>query len=126
MASQAQLFGDNLRRVCGVHDLSGQDLAHVLDVSPQTVSHWMQGRRVPTLDLSMAIQELFDLPIVTMLSSPFDQLLPQLGNVPRFHQTEKRIARAKRPLKAVSAAERKHINAKRQLDPSAKGVTEDR
>ena len=98
----------------------------MLDVSPQTVSHWMQGRRVPTLDLTMAIQELFDLPIVTMLSSPFDQLLPQLADVPRFHQTEKRIARAKRPLKAVSAAERKHINAKRQLDPSAKGVIEDR
>jgi transcriptional regulator with XRE-family HTH domain len=125
MASQAQLFGNNLRRVCGIHDLTGKDLAKVLDVSPQTVSHWMNGRRVPTLDGSMAIQNLFGLSVVDVLSSDFTELLPAIADAERFVQAEKRIARSKRPLKAVTAAERKVVNAKQQMLPG-KPTTGDR
>lgn len=49
-------------------DMSRADLAHLIDVNPQTVGALERGDHSPSLDLAFRICDVFDLPVEAVFS----------------------------------------------------------
>ena len=93
-------FGENLRRLLGVHDIRGREAAQLIGVSPQSLSEWMQGHRRPNLQMLLRVAAFFEISGERLLQAPFGELLArEVADRRRFEVVEAKIAAAReRPL----------------------------
>ncbi len=61
------MLKENLKRIRKSRGLSQEELAIKLNVVRQTVSKWEQGLSVPDADMLIAISEVFETPVSTLL-----------------------------------------------------------
>ena len=97
--SQEEQFSDNLRRLLGIHDLSGRQLARLLGTTPQSVSYWTAGKRLPSTQMLVPLASLFQIDPTRLISFSFDVLLSDVADPERFAAAEKALRRQN--LKAV-------------------------
>ena len=57
VSSPGMSFGDNFNRLLGMHGLTSRQAAELLDVSPQTISSWLNSRGQPRFSASVKIAE---------------------------------------------------------------------
>ena len=93
-------FGANLRKLLALHELSGAQAAKVLGTTPQAVSAWLQGRRPPSSKALFAIGQVFGID-PTRLANEDTQTLPVFGDQDRYAETQARLKKQLRSLKAV-------------------------
>jgi transcriptional regulator with XRE-family HTH domain len=87
-----QAFGENLRRLLGLHDLRGREAARLIGVSPQSLSEWMRGHRRPNLDMLMRVSSFLEISGERLLQTPFPGLLDrEIADRTRFQRVEKKI-----------------------------------
>lgn len=95
-----QAFGENLRRLLGLHDLRGREAARMIGVSPQSLSEWMRGHRQPNLQMLLRVATFLEISGERLLQAPFRELLGrEVGDRRRFDQVEAKITaqRARSP-----------------------------
>lgn len=61
------MLNENIKRLRKAKGLSQEELAVKLNVVRQTVSKWEQGLSVPDADLLIALSEVFETPVSTLL-----------------------------------------------------------
>jgi transcriptional regulator with XRE-family HTH domain len=87
-----QAFGENLRRLLGLHDLRGREAARLIGVSPQSLSEWMRGHRQPNLQMLMRVASFLEINGERLLQAPFRELLErEVAERGRFDQVEAKI-----------------------------------
>lgn len=96
-----QAFGENLRRLLGVHDLRGREAARLIGVSPQSLSEWMRGHRQPNLQMLLRVSSFLEINGDRLVRAPFRELLGrEVADARRFDLVEAKIrvhrARARR------------------------------
>lgn len=64
------MLSENIKAIRKPKGLSQQELAIKLNVVRQTVSKWEQGRSVPDSDLLIALSDVLETPISTLLGEP--------------------------------------------------------
>ena len=64
------MLNENIKAIRRSKGLSQQELAVKLNVVRQTVSKWEQGRSVPDSDLLIALSDVLETPISTLLGEP--------------------------------------------------------
>ena len=64
------MLSENIKAIRKSKGLSQQELAIKLNVVRQTVSKWDQGRSVPDSDLLIALSDVLETPISTLLGEP--------------------------------------------------------
>ena len=64
------MLSENIKAIRKSKGLSQQELALKLTVVRQTVSNWEQGRSVPDSDLLIALSDVLETPISTLLGEP--------------------------------------------------------
>ena len=64
------MLSENIKAIRKSKGLSQQELAIKLNVVRQTVSKWEQGRSVPESDLLIALSDVLETPISTLLGEP--------------------------------------------------------
>lgn len=69
------LFGDRIKQERERRNWSQNDLAEKLFVSRQSVSKWEQGKNYPSIEVLIALSDLFSIPIDELLRG--DQALKQ-------------------------------------------------
>jgi transcriptional regulator with XRE-family HTH domain len=88
-----QAFGENLRRLLGLHDLRGREAARLIGVSPQSLSEWMRGRRRPNLQMLLRVSSFLEIGSDRLLQQPFVELLAtEVADRRRFGRVEAKIA----------------------------------
>jgi DNA-binding XRE family transcriptional regulator len=98
--TSASRFTDNFIRLLGMHALSQNTAAQLLEVSAATMSSWMNGKSTPSLAKAIAIGELFGIPTDRLMGATFADLLEnELSSGERFEAVQSRINRAKTTLK---------------------------
>jgi transcriptional regulator with XRE-family HTH domain len=88
-------WADNVSRLAGMHGLSHEQLARLLDMSPQTISMWRAGKRRPSGDAFMAVGSFFEIDPVALNQQNFEELLSWVANPDRFSAVETKIKRAR-------------------------------
>jgi transcriptional regulator with XRE-family HTH domain len=89
-------FGENLRRLLGIHDIRGREAADLIGVSPQSLSEWMQGHRQPNLQMLLRVASFLEIGGERLLQAPFDELLVrEVADRRRFEIVEAKIASAR-------------------------------
>lgn len=94
-------FGANLRKLLALHELTGAQAAKVLGTTPQAVSAWLQGRRPPSSKSLFAIGQVFGIDPTRLASEDTQTLLPVFGDQDRYAETQARLKKQLRSLKAV-------------------------
>ena len=85
-------FGENLRRLLGLHDLRGREAARLIGVSPQSLSEWMRGHRQPNLRMLLRVSSFLEINGERLLQAPFRELLSrELADGRRFDRVEAKI-----------------------------------
>jgi transcriptional regulator with XRE-family HTH domain len=85
-------FGENLRRLLGLHDLRGREAARLIGVSPQSLSEWMRGHRQPNLQMLLRVSSFLEITGERLLQAPFRDLLArELSDASRFDRVEAKI-----------------------------------
>jgi transcriptional regulator with XRE-family HTH domain len=88
-----QAFGENLRRLLGLHDLRGREAARLIGVSPQSLSEWMRAHRQPNLQMLMRVASFLEINGERLLQAPFRELLEhEVGDQRRFDKVEAKIS----------------------------------
>ena len=88
-----QAFGENLRRLLGLHDLRGREAARLIGVSPQSLSEWMRGHRQPNLQMLLRVASFLEINGERLVRTPFRELLErEVGDRRRFDQVEAKIS----------------------------------
>ena len=95
-------FGENLRRLLGLHDLRGREAARLIGVSPQSLSEWMRGHRRPNLQMLLRVASFLEISTDRLLQATFPELLAnEVADTARFSRVEAKIhahrGRASRP-----------------------------
>ena len=92
-------FGENLRRLLGLHDLRAREAARMIGVSPQSLSEWMRGHRQPNLQMLLRVSSFLDINGDRLVRAPFRELLArEIADPRRFDRVEAKIrAERKRP-----------------------------
>jgi len=75
--------------------------AEVLETTPQAVSAWLQGRRPPTSKALFAIGQGFGIDPTRLANEDTQTLLPVFGDQDRYAETEARLKKQLRSIKAV-------------------------
>lgn len=57
------IFGTNLLLVLRVKEITQKDLAEQLGMSESTISNYIKGKRMPSLDVAMKIAKFLDIDI---------------------------------------------------------------
>lgn len=97
-----EVFGGNVSRLLGMHDLSARDASQLLGISSVALSQWRTGKRGPSLDALLRLGQFFEVPTDRLMTEDFSGLLAgPLADVERFERVEAKIARARRGLKVV-------------------------
>lgn len=65
-------FGNNLRYLRSVHNITQTDLANKLNVSHQAISNYERGERSCNLDALILLSELFDVSVDDLLKTSLD------------------------------------------------------
>lgn len=87
-----QAFGENLRRLLGLHDLRGREAARLIGVSPQSLSEWMRGHRQPNLQMLLRVASFLEINGERLLQASFRELLArEVGDRRRFELVEGKI-----------------------------------
>jgi len=89
-------FADNISRLFGLHALTGREAAEILDTSPVAISEWRQGKRSPSLGALLRLSELFEIAGDRLVTSRFEDLLPELSDRERYRRVEAKIAQSRR------------------------------
>ena len=97
----AALFGSNFKKLIALHGITGAEAAQVLETTPQSVSAWVQGRRPPHSQAMFAIREVFGLDPTRLALEDTEALLPTLADQQRYHETQARLKKLLRHMKAV-------------------------
>ena len=85
-------FAENLDRLLGLHRMTAGKASDLLGVSKTTISYWRNGRRQPdSATIVKRIGDLFGIDPFDLLSLPFAELLPRIGDPGRFAAVESRI-----------------------------------
>ena len=98
----AMAWNDNIRRLMGVHDLSGTEASRLLDITPQALSEWVsksrkEGTRQPNVTTLLRVSDFFGIPADALLRADFvDLLATQLADPERFRAVERKIAMARK------------------------------
>ena len=87
-----QAFGENLRRLLGLHDLRGREAARLIGVSPQSLSEWMRGHRQPNLQMLLRVSSFLEISGERLLQAPFRELLGrEVADRGRFDRVQAKI-----------------------------------
>jgi transcriptional regulator with XRE-family HTH domain len=81
----------NLTRLFGLHALSNRDAAKLLGASPQAISAWTVGNRMPSAEYLLAIGRIFEVNPTALLDLEPHQLVESLADPQRFRRVEQRI-----------------------------------
>ena len=79
-------FGENLKRLMGLHGLTIESLANELNYDVNTIKKWRSGSRVPSLEVLSQLSKLFDISIQelylpnSLYSAPISEPLQQIIN----------------------------------------------
>ena len=73
------MLSENIRTIRKARGLSQQDLASRLNVVRQTVSKWEQGLSVPDSNLLIALSDVLQTPVSTLLGEPVN--LPKADDI---------------------------------------------
>ena len=95
------LWAENVSRLCGFHNISHQELAQLVEMSPQSVSMWRAGKRKPSGDALIQIGSFFGIDPVLLTQQPMSELLPAVADRGRFALVEDKIAKRRSRLVGV-------------------------
>lgn len=70
------MLSENIKNIRQTKGLSQEELAIKLNVVRQTVSKWERGLSVPDADLLIALSELLEVPVSTLLGSTVEEIQP--------------------------------------------------
>jgi len=103
-------WGDNMRRLFGVHDLTNADAADLLGFSQQAISEWVSKTRAeprqPNLTTLLRCADFFHISGDRLARADFAELLEQeLADADRFRQVEAEIRRRRSKLVPVRIGE---------------------
>src|SRR4051812_22306738 len=97
-------FPDNVRRLFGLHALSGAEAAKLLGISQSTIVKWTQGTRAPSFKTAMIVGSFFQISAERLATADFSDLLAnELANPERFRAVEERVTRARATLERRGA-----------------------
>lgn len=99
-------WGDNVRRLFGVHDLTNSEAADLLGFSQQAVSEWVSKTRKeprqPSLATVLKVAEFFQVNGHRLVEADFDDLLSdELADAERYREVEAEIRRRRSTLREV-------------------------
>jgi transcriptional regulator with XRE-family HTH domain len=94
-------FAENLRRLKGLHDLNDRKLAVLVRATPQTLSLWQSGKRLPISEHLTQLEFLFGVSGGQLMAADFETLLPLVADPDRFKATERRIKRGSSTLRSL-------------------------
>lgn len=80
-------IGERIRTARKKKGITSKSMAEAVNMSTQVVSHWENGRRVPTLDAIIALSEILEVPAGYLLCIDEDQSKPKLKKIP-LHDTD--------------------------------------
>jgi transcriptional regulator with XRE-family HTH domain len=83
-----------------MHGLNAKQAAALLDVSPQTISSWLQGHSAPSSNVAFRVAQFFEVPADPLFTGSFADLLDDLADRERYERVDAKIRRA--GIKAVS------------------------
>ncbi len=83
-------FGDNLKRLLGMHALPARHFARIVNISAQTLSG-LVGGRAPSMSSAQTVAHFFEVPLGDLIDKGFDQLLGYGADIERFHRVEAKI-----------------------------------
>ena len=85
-------LADNVRRLLGLHAMSGLSGSKKIGISPQALSELQSGKRQPSLGTVQKLAQFFELPMDRLLDAPFSKLLEtDLADADRFDRVEAKI-----------------------------------
>jgi transcriptional regulator with XRE-family HTH domain len=101
-------FPDNVRRLFGLHALSGSEAAKLLGISQSTIVKWAQGTRAPSFKTALIVGDFFQISADRLATAEFSDLLAnELANPERFRTVEQRISRARARLEREAGRKKK-------------------
>ena len=74
-------ISENLRNVMKERNVSGIELARMVGVTKQTVSSWVQGHKLPRMNMLIAISEALECPLTALLDPDPTSYRQELDNV---------------------------------------------
>ena len=87
-----QAFGQNLRRLLGLHDLRAREAARLIGVSPQSLSEWTRGHRRPNLQMLLRVASFLEISGDRLVQAQFRELLVrEVADRARFELVEAKI-----------------------------------
>jgi transcriptional regulator with XRE-family HTH domain len=96
-------FGENLRRLLGLHDLRAREAARMIGVSPQSLSEWMRGHRQPNLQMLLRVSSFLEINGERLVRAPFRELLErEVADRRRFDRVEAKLRRQRRQAKRTA------------------------
>ncbi len=96
-------FGENLRRLLGLHDLRAREAARMIGVSPQSLSEWMRGHRQPNLQMLLRVASFHDINGERLVRAPFRELLErEVADQRRFDRVETKLRRQRQRAKRTA------------------------
>src|SRR4051812_35962664 len=97
-------FPDNVRRLFGLHALSGAEAAKLLGISQSTIAKWARGTRAPSFKTAMIVGSFFQVSAERLATAEFfDLLANELASPERFRAVEERVTRAREKLERRGA-----------------------
>lgn len=85
-------FGENLRRLMGLHNLRVTNAAELVGISAQALSDLSRGKRDPNLRTLMLLADFFEVPADRLVQAGFaDLLVNELGNADRYERVEAKV-----------------------------------
>jgi transcriptional regulator with XRE-family HTH domain len=96
-------FGENLRRLLGLHDLRAREAARMIGVSPQSLSEWMRGHRQPNLQMLLRVASFLEINGERLVRAPFRELLErEVADQRRFDRVETKLRRQRQRAKRTA------------------------
>lgn len=68
-------FAKNLKNLMGLHNYNQDDISKICNVSQQTVSDWLTGKKYPRMDKVQAILDHFQIPMQSLVNDGKDDSL---------------------------------------------------
>jgi hypothetical protein len=84
-------FPYNFERLLGLHRLTNERAAELLEVSPTTVSYWRNGKQTPDSSSLNRLLRFFEIDFFAIMGSNWEGFFAGLGDQARFERVEHKI-----------------------------------
>lgn len=108
---ETPFFADNFERLLGLHRLTAERAAELIEVSPTTVSYWRNGKQLPSGPTLRRLLSFFGLEYSSLIFTPMGLLLQrELANPNYYLRVEAKIRGEELPARPIAPAWRPELS----------------